>query len=296
MDDFANPHMPVLDLPPDSPQRRDFLIAAGAAGFALAAQPVMAQQLITTPADGLTTGEITTASADGKRLPLYFARPKAQPNPPVVLVIQEIFGVHEHIRDVCRRFAQAGYLAISPELYFRHGDPRALGSVQEIIERIVSKVDDANVMSDLDSCVAWAKEQGGDVARLNITGFCWGGRITWLYAAHQPALRSAVAWYGRLDGVPGELTPHQPLDLTDQIKAPVLGLYGGKDQGIPVSDVDAMRAALQKSSSAAARKSEIVLYPEAPHAFHADYRPSYQKTEAMDGWKRCLAWMAALNG
>ncbi|MBL8476949.1 MAG: dienelactone hydrolase family protein [Methyloversatilis sp.] len=255
----------------------------------------MAQQIITTPASGLDTGMAEVGTADAQNLPVYFARPAATPKPPVVLVVQEIFGVHEHIRDVCRRFARAGYFAIAPELYFRQGDPSKISSVPEILERIVSRVGDAQVMSDLDSCVAWAAQSGGDAARLAATGFCWGGRITWLYAAHQPALRAGVAWYGKLDGLPGELTPNHPIDLADALKAPVLGLYGGKDQGIPTSDVDAMRDALTKSPADAARRSDIVLYPEAPHGFHADFRPSYREVDARDGWQRCLAWMAA-NG
>jgi carboxymethylenebutenolidase len=282
-------------VPPDCRDRRDFLRAAGIAGFALAVQPVSAQQVVTTPADGLVTGSARIDTDDARQLPAYFARPASGARPPVVLVIQEIFGVHEHIRDVCRRFAHAGYLAVAPELYFRQGDPAALENVQDIIGRIVSQVGDAQVMSDLDACVAWAGRVGGNLARLSATGFCWGGRITWLYAAHQPALRAGVAWYGRLSGASGALTPKHPLDLVDALGAPVLGLYGGKDQGIPVSDVEAMRVALNNSPSAAARRSDIVLYPDAPHAFHADYRPSYRRTEALDGWQRCLDWLAANN-
>lgn len=285
---------PANGLPGD-PQRRDFLRTATVAGFALAAQPVMAQQIITTPATGLDTGMAEVDTADAQKLPVYFARPAGMTKPPVVLVVQEIFGVHEHIRDVCRRFARAGYFAIAPELYFRQGDPSKIGSVPEILERIVSRVADAQVMGDLDSCVAWSAQAGGDASRLAATGFCWGGRITWLYAAHQPALRAGVAWYGKLDGLPGELTPNHPIDLANALKAPVLGLYGGKDQGIPNSDVDAMRDALTKSPADAARRSDIVLYPEAPHGFHADFRPSYREVDARDGWQRCLAWMAA-NG
>ncbi|WP_026224527.1 dienelactone hydrolase family protein [Methyloversatilis thermotolerans] len=277
--------------------RRDFLLHAGASGFALAVQPVVAQQVITTPATGLKVGDASVRAADGKTLPVYFARPDNGERSAVVLVVQEIFGVHEHIRDVCRRFARAGYLAIAPELYFRQGDPSSLASVQDILERIVSRVPDAQVMSDLDACVAWADGQGGDAKRVHVTGFCWGGRVTWLYAAHRAGLRSGVAWYGRLDGVPNDVTPEHPLDIVASIKAPVLGLYGGKDQGIPVSDVDAMRAALaQGTAPAAARASEIVLYPDAPHAFHADYRPSYRAAEAQDGWKRCLDWMQRHDG
>ena len=282
---------------PDNPFRRDFLRGAGAAaaGFAMAVQPVMAQQLITTPDAGLRTGTASVVAADGRALPLYYARPDGPGTPSVVLVVSEIFGVHEHVRDVCRRFAQAGHLAIAPELFFRQGDPSAIGSIQEILERVIAKVPDAQVLSDLDRCADWARGEGGDASRLHVTGFCWGGRITWLYAAHRTALRSAVAWYGRLDGVPGENTPEHPLDVVDRLKAPVLGLYGGKDQGIPNSDVDSMREALARSASAAAKASGIVLYPEAPHAFHADYRPSYRAPDARDAWQRCLKWMADHN-
>ncbi len=278
---------------PEHPHRRDFLRSVSAAGFALAVQPVSAQQLVSTPADGLEAGSSQANAPDGRQLPLYFARPQGVTRPPVVLVIQEIFGVHEHIRDVCRRFAHAGYLAVAPELYFRQGDPAAQGSIQEILGRIVSRVDDGQVMADLDACVTWASEAGGNVARLTATGFCWGGRITWLYAAHQPALRAGVAWYGRLEGAPTALTPRHPVDIVDALKAPVLGLYGGQDSGIQTTSVDLMRAALQKSSSDAARRSDIVLYPEAQHGFHADYRPSYRQVDAADAWQRCLAWMAA---
>lgn len=285
----------VDDLPDSAEiraERRQFLRTAGAAGFALAVQPVRAQQVVSTSAEGLETGSSHAAASDSTRLPLYFARPQAVAKPPVVLVVQEIFGVHEHIRDVCRRFAQAGWLAIAPELYFRQGDPAAVGSIQEILERIVSRVPDAQVMADLDACVEWAGQAGGDVARLTATGFCWGGRIIWLYAAHQAALRAGVAWYGRLSGTSGALTPQHPLDLVDALKSPVLGLYGGQDQGIPNAEVDRMRTALQQSPSDAARRSDIVLYADAPHGFHADYRPSYRRADAMDAWQRCLAWMA----
>lgn len=282
-------------LPPASPERREFLRASSVAGFALAVQPVLAQQVVSTPSNGLVTGMASAVAIDSRELPLFFARPESGVRPPVVLVVQEIFGVHEHIRDVCRRFAHAGYLAIAPELFFRQGDPTRLASVPEILESIVSKVADAQVLADLDSCIAWAGQNGGDVARVTATGFCWGGRITWLYASHQPALRAGVAWYGRLDGLPGELTPRHPIDLVDELRSPVLGLYGGQDQGIPTSDVDDMRAALAKASSEAARKSGIVLYPDAPHGFHADYRPSYRPADASDAWTRCLAWMATHN-
>ncbi|AWI77797.1 carboxymethylenebutenolidase [Parazoarcus communis] len=272
-------------LPSAQLNRRAFITTLTAAGFALAVQPVQASTVINTDSAGLDTGNATVNTATGE-LPLYFARPAGGMKLPTVLVIQEIFGVHEHIRDVCRRLAKQGYLAIAPELYFRQGDPTKLDNVGAILSGIVSKVPDAQVMSDLDACAAWAPGHGGDAARLAITGFCWGGRITWLYAAHNPKLRAAVAWYGRLDGAPSELMPKHPLDIAGSLHAPVLGLYGGKDQGIPVVDVDAMRDALKKAGKA----GELVVYPDAPHAFNADYRPSYRPTEAADGWKRMLAW------
>ncbi|PTD95550.1 dienelactone hydrolase family protein [Pseudothauera lacus] len=273
-------------LPAARVDRRGFMTTLGAASFALAVQPVMAQTVIDTPATGLSHGN-ATVPAGGDALPVYFARPATGTQLPVVLVVQEIFGVHAYIQDVCRRLAHEGYLAIAPELFFRQGNPAAIDNVAEIISAIVSKVPDAQVMADLDACAAWAPSQGGNPAQLAITGFCWGGRITWLYAAHNPQLKAGVAWYGRLDGAPAGNTPQHPIDVAAALHAPVLGLYGGQDQGIPVEDVDMMRDAL----SAAASPSEIVLYPDAPHAFHADYRPSYRSAEAADGWERLLAWL-----
>ncbi len=275
-------------LPAAQMDRRAFVTTLAATGFALAVQPVHAQSVITTPADGLDAGTATVA-AGGDALPVYYARPAGGSKLPTVLVVQEIFGVHAHIADVCRRLAKLGYLAIAPELYFRQGDPSKVENVGAIISDIVSKVPDAQVMADLDACAAWAATQGGDGTRLMITGFCWGGRITWLYAAHNPKLTAGVAWYGRIDGAPSELTPKHPIDVAASLHAPVLGLYGGKDQGIPPEDVEAMREALKKAGS----RSEIVVYPDAPHAFHADYRPSYRKQEAEDGWGRLKAWFAA---
>jgi carboxymethylenebutenolidase len=274
-------------LPAARLDRRGFVTTLAAAGFALAVQPVQASTAISTDATGLSTGDATVA-VEGGTLPVYFARPASGSNLPVVLVVQEIFGVHEHIRDVCRRLAHQGYLAIAPELFFRQGDPRTIENVGEIIQGIVSKVPDAQVMTDLDACAAWATSQGGNPDWLAITGFCWGGRITWLYAAHNPRLKGGVAWYGRVDGVPSDMTPTHPVDVADALHAPVLGLYGGQDQGIPLTDVDLMREALEK----AGRPSTIHVYPDAPHAFHADYRPSYRKEEAEDGWKRMLEWFA----
>jgi carboxymethylenebutenolidase len=265
--------------------RRGFLVTALGAGFALAVQPVMAQTAITTDTQGLVAGEIKVKVADGE-MAAYRAQPATGSNFPVVLVVSEIFGVHEYIADTCRRLAKLGYQAIAPELFARHGDPRKVSSIQEILTGIVAKVPDAQVMSDLDACVAWAKVSGGDTARLGITGFCWGGRIVWLYAAHNPQLRAGVAWYGRLVGQASALTPKQPTDLAAVLKVPVLGLYGGADSGIPLDTVWDMQDKLK----AAGGKSMIHVYDDAPHAFHADYRPSYRKDYAEDGWKRMLAW------
>ncbi|MBP3959648.1 dienelactone hydrolase family protein [Gemmata sp. G18] len=267
--------------------RREFAVTTLAAGFALSTQPVAAET-ITTDTKGLTAGEMKIPVKDGD-IPAYRAAPDKGGPFPTVLVVQEIFGVHEHIKDVCRRLAKLGYLAIAPELYARQGDVSKLTDIQEIFGKVVSKVPDTQVMSDLDAAVAWAKKTGnGDTSKLGITGFCWGGRITWLYAAHNKDLKAGVAWYGRLSGAgkSTELQPKYPIDLAGDIKAPVLGLYGEKDTGIPVKDVEAMRAALKKAD----KPGEIVLYPDAPHAFYADYRPSYRKEAAEDGWKRLQAW------
>ena len=283
------PQSDIDSLLPSAPMdRRSFVTAIAAAGFALAVQPVHAQTVITTDSGGLEVGDAAIAVAGGD-LPVYFARPAGGARLPTVLVVQEIFGVHEHIRDLCRRLAKVGYLAIAPELYFRVGDPSKTDSIPAILDNIVARVPDAQVMADLDACAAWAPAKGGDPDRLAITGFCWGGRITWLYAAHNPRLKAAVAWYGKLDGAPTNMTPRHPVDIAGRLLAPVLGLYGGQDQGIPLKDVEAMRAALAKAGS----RSEIVVYPDAPHAFNADYRPSYRAAEAADGWQRLLTWIQA---
>ena len=277
-------------VPGQSVGRRTFVGVALAAGFALSVRPALGQDVIHTPADGLLAGEVHIVAPDGVALAAYRARPAGDGPVPVVLVVQEIFGVHEYIRDVCRRLARAGYLAIAPNLFQRQGDPSALASVAEIQAGIVAKVPDAQVLGDLEACAEWAQTQGGD-GRLGITGFCWGGRIAWLFAARHAGLKAAVAWYGRLDGTPSANTPTHPLDVVEALQAPVLGLYGAKDQGIPVSDVEAMRERL----AAAGKRGELVLYPDAGHAFHADYRPSYRAAEAADGWARLLAWFRA-NG
>ncbi len=259
------------------------------AGFALAVLPVTAQT-ITTPADGLVAGEVKVP-AQGGDMPAYRAMPAAGGSFPVILVVQEIFGVHEHIKDVCRRFAKLGYFAIAPELYARQGDPSKISDIPTLVKDIVSKVPDAQVMGDLDACVAYAKASGkADASRLGITGFCWGGRTTLMYAGHNPGLKAAVAWYGPTNRsyCPGDKTA---LDVAANVKAAVLGLYGGADTGIPTDTVDKMRDALK----AAGVKAEFVIYPDTPHAFHADYRPSYRKEAAEDGWKRATAWFKA-NG
>lgn len=272
--------------------RRGFIVTALGAGFALAVQPVCAQTAISTDTNGLLAGEIKVPAAGGE-MPAYRAQPASGANFPVVLVVQEIFGVHEHIKDVCRRLAKQGYQAIAPELFARQGDPRSIANVQELMSNIVAKVPDAQVMGDLDACVAWAGKNGGDVGRLAITGFCWGGRITWLYSAHNPKVRAGVAWYGRLVGAASALTPKHPVDVAGQLNGPVLGLYGGQDQGIPLDTVERMRKLLAEAPNAASKASQILVYENAPHAFHADYRPSYRKDEAADGWQRLLAWLKA---
>ncbi|MDZ7867360.1 dienelactone hydrolase family protein [Acidovorax sp.] len=272
--------------------RRLALQTALGLGYAAAATPLMAQTAIATPADGLTAGEVSF-TVGGFKVPAYRAAPAGKTGLPVVLVIQEIFGVHEYIADTCRRFAKAGYLAIAPQLYARQGDASKYTEAAKLMAELVSKVPDAQVMADLDGAVAWATANGGDAARIGITGFCWGGRITWLYAAHGP-VKAGVAWYGRLVGQASDLTPKHPVDIAPILKAPVLGLYGEKDTGIPLDTIDKMKAALA-GGTAAAKASEFVVYPDAPHAFHADYRPSYRKEAADDGWKRALAWFKA-NG
>lgn len=275
-------------LPPLKLNRRGFLTTSLASGFTLAAGPVMASTVITTDANGLTAGEVKIPVSDGT-IPAYRAAPAGASNAPTILVVQEIFGVHEHIKDVCRRFAKLGYVAIAPELYARQGDPSTYTDNAKLFADIVNKVPDAQVMSDLDACVKWAAANGGSATRLGITGFCWGGRITWLYDAHNPNVKAAVAWYGRLVGDKDTLKPLHPVDIAAKLNAPVLGLYGAADTGIPVSTVDTMKAALA-NGSAAAKASTFVVYPDTPHAFHADYRPSYREKEAKDGWNRAVEW------
>lgn len=273
-------HHPALQV-----DRRGFVKTALSAGFAAAVSPVVAQTMITTDTQGLTAGEVKIP-AKGGDMPGYRAMPAGKSGLATVLVVQEVFGVHEHIKDLCRRLAKAGFLAVAPELYARQGDPAKYTDIGKLIGELVSKVHDAQVMDDLDASAAWAAKNGGDGGKLGVTGFCWGGRIVWMYAAHNPKLKAGVAWYGATTRAfaAGDKTP---LDVVGQIKAPVLGLYGAADQGIPTDTVEKMRDALKAAGN---NKCEIVIYPDAPHGFNADYRPSYRKEAAEDGWKRCVAW------
>ncbi len=268
--------------------RRTALKVALGAGYAASTLPIAAQTAIRTPADGLSTGMLGY-DVGGFKVPGYWAKPEGKTGLPVLLVVQEIFGVHEYIQDTCRRFAKLGYFAIAPELFARQGDPKQVPEMARLQSEIVSKVPDAQVMRDLDAALAWAATQGGDVSRAGITGFCWGGRITWLYAA-TGKVKAGVAWYGRLVGNATDLTRKHPVDIAASLQAPVLGLYGGKDTGIPLDTIDKMKSVLA-TGSAAAKASEFVVYPDAGHAFHADYRPSYMASAAEDGWKRAVAWL-----
>ncbi|MDF0604768.1 dienelactone hydrolase family protein [Neisseriaceae bacterium TC5R-5] len=270
--------------------RRTFLGQTANLGFALAVQPISATTILT-ERNSLQDGNIKIDIA-GEALPAYFVQPIGNHAAlPIVLVIQEIFGVHEHIRDICRRLAQEGYLAVAPELYFRQGDPSKVANIDELVSGIVSQVADSQVKTDLDATLNWAAQHAGDIKRAAITGFCWGGRQVWLYAAHNPALKAGVAWYGKLEGKASPQTPYYPIELASELQAPVLGLYGGQDKGISLESVDRMKAALQATN----KPSEIIVYPNAGHGFNADYRPSYDATAAQDGWQRMLAWFKA-NG
>ncbi len=283
-DEIVNGNLRSLCPAPEPSARRGFMVTTLTAGFALAVQPVSAQT-ITTDAEGLTAGEVKIPAGGGE-MPAYQAMPAKGARFPIVLVVQEIFGVHEHIRDICRRFAKLGYLAVAPDLYARQGRVDNLTNFDEI-RKVVSQVPDAQVMADLDAALAWAGKNKGDAARAGVTGFCWGGRIVWLYVAHQPGMKAGVAWYGGLIAKQAsELQPKSPIDVVAELKAPVLGLYGEADQGIPVPTIEQMREKLK----AAGKTAEIVVYPQGPHGFHADYRPSYRKEMAEDGWKRLLDW------
>jgi carboxymethylenebutenolidase len=275
-----------------APTRRLALQTALGLGYAAAAMPLIAQTAIQTSSEGLIQGEVTI-DVNGFKMPAYRSAPKGKSDLPVVLVISEIFGVHEYIADVTRRFAKAGYLAIAPELFVRQGDPSMYGEIAKLQAEIISKVPDAQVMADLDATMNWASKNGGNANRVAITGFCWGGRITWLYAQHNPRIKAGVAWYGRMEGQANANTPKHPIEQVAALKAPVLGLYGSADTGIPVTSVNNMKDALAQAAqqgNAAAKASEFVLYPDAPHAFHADYRASYRAAPAADGWARALAW------
>jgi len=272
--------------------RRAVLKTAAGLGYALASYPIMAQTAINTSSAGLHTAEVML-ERDGFKFPVYVAHPLEGRNWPVVLVVSEIFGVHEYIADVARRWARLGYCALAPELFARQGEPSEYATLAQLMQEVVSKVPDAQVMGDLDACVTWAGLHGADAKRLGVNGFCWGGRMSWLYAAHNPALKAAVSWYGRLEGEHSTLTPYQPIDLVKSLKAPVLGLYGKNDESIPQSSVDSMRAALAAAAASgvqAALKSQILVYPNAGHAFHADYRASYEPQAAKQGWEQASSW------
>lgn len=272
--------------------RRTALKVALGVGYAATTQPIMAQTAVTTSSEGLACGS-DVFDVNGFSVPFYCAAPVGKKNLPIILVVQEIFGVHAYIADVCRRLAHAGYMAIAPDLYVRQGDASQYTDIGKLLSEVVAKVPDEQVMGDLDAAVAWAAAHGGNAKKVGITGFCWGGRITWLYAQQRQSVKAGVAWYGRLVGTPSPLTPQHPLDLAATLKAPVLGLYGGQDSGIPLTTINQMKDALAEAAAkgnAAAKASQFVVYPDAPHAFHADYRPSYRKAAAEDGWSRALAW------
>ncbi len=288
MDRESDLHIHRLSLLAQAPMTRRTFAATGlVTGFALAAGSVRADA-IHTDSTGLDAGEVQIPVADGK-IPGYRAKPSGKTNCPTVLVVQEIFGVHEHIKDICRRFAKQGYYAIAPSLYARQGDPGKydMDHLHELVTDIVSKVPDAEVMSDLDSTARFAGTDGGDPAHLAITGFCWGGRIVWLYAAHNPELKAAVAFYGQLRGQPNDLRPKFPLELAGEMKCPVLAFYGAKDMGIPLSDVEDMRAELAKAGKL---DSRIEVFMDTGHGFMADYRSSYNENDAKTAWREMLAW------
>lgn len=276
----------------DTTTRRTALQMLAGIGYAASTLPTFAQSAVTTPSTDLVSGFVNI-DVNGFSLPVYRSAPAGKSNLPIVLVIQEIFGVHEYIADVTRRFAQLGYLALAPDLFKRQGDATKYDNISQLLSELVSKVPDAQVMTDLDATVAWAANNGGNPKKLGVTGFCWGGRHTWLYAAHNPNVKAGVAWYGKLEGKPSPLMPKQAIDIVGDLKAPVLGLYGGEDTGIPVASVNTFKTALSEAGKAgnkAAAASTFVLYPDAPHAFHADYRPSYREAAAKDGWQRALGW------
>lgn len=269
----------------DYPLARRGLLGSGLiSGLTLLTTRVEAQ-VVHTDIDGLDAGEVRIPTSDGS-IPGYAARPKTGGPHPLILVNEEIFGVHEYIKDVCRRLAKLGYSAIAPEIYARAGDISKVTDMGTLIGQFISKTPDAQAMGDLDAAVAFAEKNGGDRARLGVTGFCRGGRNTWMYAAHNPSLKAAVAWYGPIGGSPTPIQPKTVMDIAGEIQCPLLGLYGGQDAGIKVPDVQEAAA----KARAAGKTVEIVVYPDAPHGFHADYRPSYKQADAADGWGRMLAW------
>ena len=264
-------------------------------GFVTASDPVLAAA-IETDFKGIQAGE-QMIPIGSFQLPAYVSRPeKAKGNLAIIIVVSEIFGVHEYIADVTRRFAKLGYLAIAPEFFTRAGDPNTYGTIAEIQSNIVAKTPDAQVLNDLQGALVWAGKNGGDLKRVGVTGFCWGGRITWL-SATLPQVKAGVAWYGRVIGEQTENSPRHPVDLAADLKAPVLGLYGGADTGISLESVDQMRAALAQAApkNPAAKASLIEVYPDAPHAFHADYRATYREGPAKDGWEKCIAWFKKMG-
>ena len=267
--------------------RRGFMSAsaAAAAGYTLAAGPVRAEA-IQTDTSGIDTGDAKVKVSDGE-MPVYFARPADVQNPPIILVAMEIFGLHEYIKDVTRRVAKLGAFAVAPDYYFRMGDLTRITEISKLMPLVNSK-SDAELISDLDATVQWASSQGGDKTRLGIMGFCRGGRTVWEYCAANAGVKAGVAFYGSLADPPAQklIWPKSPLQLAPEMKAPVLGLYGGDDQGIPAAQIDEMKAALKSTGKTA----EFKIYPGAPHGFHADYRPSYRKEAAEDAWQQMAAW------
>jgi carboxymethylenebutenolidase len=266
--------------------RRGFVMTSLMTGLTLATSSVEAQ-VIRTDADGIEAGEVKIPAADGP-MPGYRAMPKGEGPFPIVLVIEEIFGVHDYIKDICRRLAKVGYCAVAPELYARQGDLSTMTDAKVIIRDIISKTPDAQWIADLDAAASWAVSAShGDPSRIGTMGWCRGGRGVWLYAAHRKDLKAGVAWYGPVGGERTEIQPRTATDLAAELNAPLLCLYGGADTGIPVAAVEAAR----DKAKAAGKSVELVVYPDAPHGFHADYRPSYHEADAKDGWARALAFL-----
>jgi len=284
---FSDPHMDSL-LPAVKFDRRGFLASGISTGFALAAGPVMAQTAIHTPADGLEAADITVP-VPGGNMPSYYAAPDKPGKYPVVIVVPEVFGLHEYQKDICRRLARLGYFGITQDPFFREGELAKISDMQQVMAG-ANKLDDATMLADLDALVDYiGKQPKANPAKMGITGMCRGGRTVWMYLSHSKSIKTGVAWYGGLTAAPPVITA-TPFDIVDQLNAPVLGLYGGADAGMPIEMIERMQAALKASPDQSAKKSTIHIYPGMPHAFHADYRPSYRKEAAEDGWKRMLAW------